>query len=1025
MAIPFVPPSELPLAVEQIQTLFHDTDLLKPWEITFSQTDIFHHKDSATVYLKPDESSIQRLQGIREALNTIFKIPANRGDETFRPHLTIGQTDPNLSVSELQQKAEMLLPISWSVESLVVIQKNETDAGRMVIFASIPQGNMPPASAQSCAPCCYSFDGNNRQYTVYRSSASLFDEVGPPTEMTLSTYNILHSPHQPQVESSPRLPLLLNAIFRQSSTFLILQEVTDVSWHYFLSDPILREKYPYVSAPAHLPLPNHRNIVLLSTIPFKAHYFPLFTPHKPALIVDIDGLVVAGVHLHAGLHEEKLALKLKELAKLTTCLDSTGKPVIIAGDFNIPNIPREYTAALPKIHDLLGRYVDAWVEKPSGDGDTFTPDTNRFAKEGAKVLYPQRHDRVYFSRGVGIRVEKTSLFGFPEKEDELASDHWGFSVDLRIDLEEHSTNEVTQVTAAASLEVPETNWTDKLVLQTLTNANEIPDADHDRKLKSVWALMNAILTPMKQHFPFKLQVVGSFALGVHTTSSDIDVLAVSTISQQTFWEVFLQHIQRFKLSDPTNRVKVLRIIKGAKQPLVELLVDTCRVEVLYCSAGKLINTYPLSSYGANDSWNQVPSLPADSDLFLLPAPTLYTLNSYRDDHAILSSVSNLKAFRLARRAFKYFCSRRGIYSSKLGFFGGFAVTLLIAPICHILPATSSASEILAAAISRYSVFPWEDEELFFPGVEQGNPKREGREAMYISSISRPSHNVMKNASQSTLQTIKKELRIAADKLSTATFEELCSDGLTEFFTDYKAFIKVQCAFWGTYSAEGRKWITWIESRLVILLVNLSKEFPTLETRLWPARFADITSDDVQGTYLVGISGSGIDEGAFNTVLRDVERIMKGEDQDVVDRWISVTLAKGKQILAEGLEIDTRTWDWEEDIILDDNASEDEDETTAPAIANLTVSEKLGKLRPSHEVYNRLVWDQRYSPEEYLVGYEDRFKGVREMPLTSWKRELSDEEFIPFHRVVYFREKGVDGKIVWDRRTRVDLIFGSG
>jgi uncharacterized protein (UPF0248 family) len=48
-----------------------------------------------------------------------------------------------------------------------------------------------------------------------------------------------------------------------------------------------------------------------------------------------------------------------------------------------------------------------------------------------------------------------------------------------------------------------------------------------------------------------------------------------------------------------------------------------------------------------------------------------------------------------------------------------------------------------------------------------------------------------------------------------------------------------------------------------------------------------------------------------------------------------------------------------------------------------------------------------------------------MNLTSWKKELSDEEFIPMHRVVYFREKGVEGNIVWDRRTRVDLIFGSG
>src|SRR5271156_3524501 len=88
MAMPFMPPSQLLLAVEQIQTRFHETDLLKPWEITFSQTDVFHHKDSVTVYLKPDEYSIQRLQAIREALDTLFKIPTNRRDEIFHPHLT-------------------------------------------------------------------------------------------------------------------------------------------------------------------------------------------------------------------------------------------------------------------------------------------------------------------------------------------------------------------------------------------------------------------------------------------------------------------------------------------------------------------------------------------------------------------------------------------------------------------------------------------------------------------------------------------------------------------------------------------------------------------------------------------------------------------------------------------------------------------------------------------------------------------------------------------------------------------------
>ena len=94
--------------------------------------------------------------------------------------------------------------------------------------------------------------------------------------------------------------------------------------------------------------------------------------------------------------------------------------------------------------------------------------------------------------------------------------------------------------------------------------------------------------------------------------------------------------------------------------------------------------------------------------------------------------------------------------------------------------------------------------------------------------------------------------------------------------------------------------------------------------------------------------------------------------------------------------------------------------------NLTSSDTKGsKLRPSHDVFNRLLWDGQYSADEYIIGYEDRFLGVREIPLTSWKRELEDEEFIPFHRVVYFREQGDEGKVVWDRRSKLDLVFGSG
>lgn len=49
-----------------------------------------------------------------------------------------------------------------------------------------------------------------------------------------------------------------------------------------------------------------------------------------------------------------------------------------------------------------------------------------------------------------------------------------------------------------------------------------------------------------------------------------------------------------------------------------------------------------------------------------------------------------------------------------------------------------------------------------------------------------------------------------------------------------------------------------------------------------------------------------------------------------------------------------------------------------------------------------------------------------MPVAMWKGggDVTDEEFIPQHRILYFRRKG-DGVRVWDRKKRVDLLFGTG
>jgi len=66
---------------------------------------------------------------------------------------------------------------------------------------------------------------------------------------------------------------------------------------------------------------------------------------------------------------------------------------------------------------------------------------------------------------------------------------------------------------------------------------------------------------------------------------------------------------------------------------------------------------------------------------------------------------------------------------------------------------------------------------------------------------------------------------------------------------------------------------------------------------------------------------------------------------------------------------------------------------AAAKSKVTPHVPAGKLRTSSDIYNRLMWDPNVSKEEYVIGYEDRFLGIREGSLASWKREVEDESFV--------------------------------
>lgn len=229
-------------------------------------------------------------------------------------------------------------------------------------------------------------------------------------------------------------------------------------------------------------------------------------------------------------------------------------------------------------------------------------------------------------------------------------------------------------------------------------------------------------------------------------------------------------------------------------------------------------------------------------------------------------------------------------------------------------------------------------------------------------------------------------------------------------------------------------------------------------RVWPALFTDDTpnnltdSNDFQGCYLIGLSKAA--EGNLTGGPEDKQEAKRALEK-VLDRfltqlrsdeknydsntsWIDASLVKRRDVKA--LQLDEREWghyvmnmdsDSEDEQELEEEleeAGEAKPQRAIPQRPKPTATPlSSSKLRPASDVLNRLRWDPSLDPSDYIIGYEDRFLGAKETGLERWKTEQTDEEFIPQHRILYFKKRGEDGgaEVVWERATRIDKIFGSG
>ncbi|KAL7270616.1 hypothetical protein RUND412_006673 [Rhizina undulata] len=977
-----------------------------------------------------------------------------------------------------------------------------------------------------------------------------------PKEITISTYNTLIDAPIPPPTS--RYPLLLNSILSihattpgdASPSILCLQEVTDEFLVYLLSRSEIQQRYPFCTHSPTDVLPSIRNSIILATAAcgaFEWSWLGFAKRHKGAVIATFPGLhidgksmAVATVHLTSGLTNGSLAAKVNQLKSLTETLqrDYSSNEWVVAGDFNIPSSKKTIATARgigPEMHSMLRRglvdtdvFVDAWeavyteheedilsleyltetegtgAMRHEGEwGATFDPITNPLAAKCVKWggdPRPQRYDRILFRRFGRIGVRDVRRFGFPSKgkEELCGSDHWGLKAVLNIREASKNTEaegEIVELKLEAGVVEDVNLW--EIVESTLS----LPTSDQNRlreaaieKLQTVLESSNIptnseieTLQPSRSSFPLILAPIGSYAIKVHDNSSDLDILCVSTISSKIFFTLALQRIQK------DDNIRLRRFV-DAQVPILHIKINDLNVDLQYCQSLTMVESWPSIRYRR-----------PEDPLFGLPATTLKAVNAYRDAEYLMRTIPNLKPFRLAHRIIKLWAKNCGIFSAKLGYLGGFHITLMLARVCKLAEyqiigsfKELSAAEIVRAFFRYYSKFDWEREAVEDPEFRGSiRPyQRSVREPMVILTINTPVKNVAENATKHSLRTLDQEFQHAEEAMERGGRWELellgrmdANSADERFLNTFGSFVKIDVRFWGGSRSKGRALMGWVESRCPLLLVELidipemNKKVPSIYARIWPSRFttAELASDLFisHGFYLVGLVNKDLKpdgrnpeinpstaksaesatapqefkvrkseiENKFLDVLRTFESQLQSNKQfDLEYSLISVQHVNRSSFSEDGsIQLDTEDWgdDEDEDDCIDGikrslgemgfkiekeafgSAEEIEIVSASPHKKPVNVKRTPGqKLRPAHDVMNRIRWDSGYDIGDYIVGYEDRFLGRKEMALEKWKMEQTEMDFVPMHRVVYFKRKS-DGVFVWDRDGRRDLVFGSG
>lgn len=151
---PFVEPTRLSSAVEILREALGERHM-KGLRVNIDEIGVFKHRKNATVFLKPDAESEERVCQLRKILVHALERDERDGthDGTFRPHLTVGQAASNgNSIENLVEQVKKLVGIGWEGTTLAVLKREHS--GEMKLVGELPLGNFESANNDGEHSCC-------------------------------------------------------------------------------------------------------------------------------------------------------------------------------------------------------------------------------------------------------------------------------------------------------------------------------------------------------------------------------------------------------------------------------------------------------------------------------------------------------------------------------------------------------------------------------------------------------------------------------------------------------------------------------------------------------------------------------------------------------------------------------------------------------------------------------------------------------------------------------------------------------